>query len=233
MRFTKYSLLATVFSVLVSAVQIHPEQSPLNGDHGKADLIDILTKAGIIPDVLDPFVPKLTLSIFWENATAEVGNLVPVSDVQTPPDVQFIDFTPGLPLATTKRAKHSQLTLALTDPDAPSRDNPKWSQVCHWLATNVQLTHPDSSSSSGFSKDVVDIMPYKPPGPPPKTGRHRYVFVALAPRNGTTKALHLSKPKERRHWGYEGDRTGVREWAESMGLEVIGANFVYAENEEQ
>nr|OQO31635.1 hypothetical protein B0A51_00787 [Rachicladosporium sp. CCFEE 5018] len=233
MRFTECSLLATVFGIVVSAAQMQPEQSPLNRDHGKAELIDILTKAGIIPDVLDPFVPNLTLSIFWENATAEVGNLVSVSDVQNPPDVQFIDFAPASLRSSKKHAKHPQLTLALTDPDAPSRENPKWSQVCHWLATNIQLTNPDSSLSSGFSKDVVDIMPYKPPGPPPRTGQHRYVFVALTPKNGTTKALHLSKPKGRRHWGFEGERTGLREWAESMGLEVVGATFVYAENEKQ
>ncbi|KAK6439285.1 carboxypeptidase Y inhibitor [Oleoguttula sp. CCFEE 5521] len=226
MRFTECSLLATVFSVVVSATQIQTEQRPLNGDHGKADLIDILTKVGIIPDVLDSFIPKLTLSVFWETATAEVGNLVPVSDVQNPPDVQFIDFTTGLSMVTRK---HSQLTLALTDPDAPSRNDPKWSQVCHWLGTNIQLTHLDSAGSMGFSKDVVDIMPYKPPGPPPRTGRHRYVFVALAPKNGTTKTLHLMRPSGRRHWGYEGERTGVREWAEEMGLEVVG-EFAVVEN---
>jgi phosphatidylethanolamine-binding protein (PEBP) family uncharacterized protein len=26
------------------------------------------------------------------------------------------------------------LTIVLTDPDAPSRDDPKWSEVCHWIA---------------------------------------------------------------------------------------------------
>lgn len=26
------------------------------------------------------------------------------------------------------------MTLALTDPDAPARDNPEWSEMCHWIA---------------------------------------------------------------------------------------------------
>jgi len=172
-----------------------------------------------------------------------------------------------------------QLTLALTDPDAPSHHNPKWSQVCHWIATDIPLT--PSNSGSGSLADVVlnthhtnpqqqqqqkftDIMPYKPPGPPPKTGKHRYVFVALAPVNGTTEKLNLSKPEGRRRWGFGGEGEGVREWAGRNGLGVVGeflpfllcfgggviwvwrrkamgmltvmclgANFVYAEDEEQ
>lgn len=26
------------------------------------------------------------------------------------------------------------IAIALTDPDAPSRDDPKWSEMCHWIA---------------------------------------------------------------------------------------------------
>ena len=25
------------------------------------------------------------------------------------------------------------LTIVLTDPDAPSRESPEWSEVCHWI----------------------------------------------------------------------------------------------------
>jgi hypothetical protein len=72
----------------------------------------------------------------------------------------------------------------------------------------------------------TEIMPYKPPGPPPKTGKHRYVFVALAPVNGTTERLNLSTPKDRQRWGFEGERAGLREWAGENGLGVVGEFFV-------
>jgi len=73
-------------------------------------------------------------------------------------------------------------TIALTDPDAPSRDDPEWSEICHWIATNVPLSSSSASPSdlSGASdaknpgdvqaaaqtaaKDLKGIMPYKPPG---------------------------------------------------------------------
>lgn len=71
---------------------------------------------------------------------------------------------------------------------------------------------------------MEEIMPWKPPGPPPKTGKHRYLFVALAPKNGTTERLELSKPEDRQHWGFgsEGERQGVGRWAKENGLEVVG-----------
>ena len=165
------------------------------------------------------------MSIFWENATAEVGNTINPSRVQKQPDIEFIDAVPEL--WTTTKSKTAQLTVALTDPDAPSRDNPEWSEICHWIATDVSLTKPDDDDYKGFgfSPDVTEVMPYKPPGPPPKTGKHRYVFVALAPKNGTTESLSLSKPDDRQHWGYEKERQGLRLWAEEMGLRVVGEFF--------
>lgn len=68
-------------------------------------------------------------------------------------------------------------------------------------------------------------MEYKAPAPPEKTGKHRYVAVVLAPKNGTTEALDLVVPEERKKWGYEGARTGVREFAGLNGLKVIGEFF--------
>jgi phosphatidylethanolamine-binding protein (PEBP) family uncharacterized protein len=132
--------------------------------------------------------------------------------------------------------------ITLTDPDAPSRDNPKWSEMCHWIAANVSLSsktysilplpkHKLTYVNANSSPD--DVMPYKAPGPPPKTGKHRYVFLVFAPRNGTAEPLRLSKPKERQHWGTGDERGGVRDWAERNGLVAVGAEFLYAENEKQ
>lgn len=177
-------------------------------------------------------MPLVNVSISWNNATADLGNSASPADLQKAPSVQLVDW-PTVDVdedfELRKTHKSTQLTLALTDPDAPSYDDPKWAQVCHWIATGFRV---DSDSIEG-SKHATDVMPYKPPGPPPKTGPHRYIFVALAPKNGTSKSLHLTKPEDRQHWGYDGERMGVREWAEENGLGVIGANFVYAENAEQ
>lgn len=149
----------------------------------------------------------------------------------------------------------TRIVVALTDPDAPSREDPEWSQICHWVVYGVRVQSPSSSPLSELEGDVEEIIhshndkpqdnnnkpyhhkldtiiPYKPPGPPPKTGKHRYVFVAMTAANGSSEGLDLSVPKDRRHWGYgdgDGDgkerareRLGVREWMGENGLVVIG-----------
>ena len=205
-----------------------------------------LEKANIIPTVLDPFTPLLTLNVTWKKATADLGNRIKPKKAKKQPSVTLFDIVPS---SSTNNGEGPfkplddkiQLTIALTDPDAPSREDPEWSQICHWIATDVKLSPVASDDSKANTDDndddeddessapssLTEIMPYKPPGPPPKTGSHRYVFVALAPLNGTTETLHLSVPKDRKRWGFEGERAGLREWAGENGLGVVGMFFFF------
>ncbi|KAK4506652.1 hypothetical protein PRZ48_000384 [Zasmidium cellare] len=199
------------------------DQRPLSVDD-RFDLIQELKKAEIIPTVLDSFHPFLTISVDWKKASVDVGNTIKPKKVKKAPNVQLIDDLPEL-----KRTL-PQLTLALTDPDAKSRDDPKWSEMCHWIATNITLT---SDGKIDATQAFDEIVPYKAPAPPKKTGKHRYVFVALTPKNGTHEPLHLRAPADRQHWGYGKERIGVRQWAEDNGLAVIGANFFYAQHKKQ
>lgn len=245
--------------------------------------------------MIDRFEPQVNLNISWSapNTTVEVGNTLNISNVSSIPHVK-LESLANLPhpqtswLDTIKGKKHKpkhhkhkipQLTLVLTDPDAPSRDDPKNSEFCHWIATNIPLSrlhHTLSTTQSktssltdlihtlesliSFSSDdstVVDatkhhkhkgkknkhgkgkgkgkgkhgthkrrtpydVLNYTAPAPPPKTGKHRYVFLALAPLNSTTEALHLTAPAERVHWGYGEKGRGARDWMADMGLGVVG-----------
>ncbi|KAK3704415.1 carboxypeptidase Y inhibitor [Vermiconidia calcicola] len=228
------SFIVCVFFVASGLFALNAQQQFKDGD---LDLLYELKKAEIIPTVFDEFKPQVSISVQWANASAEYGNTINPSRTQKEPKIKLIDSTPSF----WSDGKKPQLTVALTDPDAPSRDNPEWSEICHWLTTDVDLRKPDHDDDDD-EEDLIskairmlnsDVMPYKPPGPPPKTGKHRYVFVALMPKNGTTDSLHLEKPGDRQHWGYKHERNGVRMWAEDMGLEVIGANFIYEQNDEQ
>ncbi|GAB7328215.1 hypothetical protein MBLNU13_g00237t1 [Cladosporium sp. NU13] len=244
-------LIGAALALAATANPIIKEQQPVLSDgleEQQVDLIKELEKAHIIPTILDPFVPLLTLNATWKKATADLGNTIKPKKAKKEPVVHFLDTVPFSSFSMANNDHTNllnsgiQLTIALTDPDAPSRNNPKWSQICHWIATDVHLT-PSSGSDNNNDFHIIgggqkhqtltEIMPYKPPGPPPKTGKHRYVFVALAPRNGTTERLHLSTPGDRQRWGFEGERAGLREWAGKNGLGVVGANFVYAQHKKQ
>jgi len=205
--------------------------APTGGDQivfeTDADLTRVheeLFNAQVIPTVLEEFQPILGLSAEWSSSdVADLGNTLKPANLQSAPSVSLVKGS-----SMSRSFITTTYVLTLTDPDAPTRDNPIWSEFCHWIATSSSPT-----ISVGIDPEHLnDVVEYKPPGPPPKTGKHRYVFTAWVPANGTKEKLHLSKPEERKHWGGEEGR-GVQKWAKENGLVAVGANFIYAQNEKQ
>ena len=177
--------------------------------------------------MIDDFLPLLSLDVEWSTKSyASLGNTLKPKKLQDAPTVTL----EGFEASTDICGSNTQLVVTLTDPDAPSRDDPKWSEMCHWIAAGVsasaELDLITGRCASVTLTKLSEIMPYKAPGPPKKTGKHRYVFLAFAPANGTTDELHLSKPKDREHWGYDGKGHGVRDWARDNGLVPVGESSV-------
>ncbi|KAI9873497.1 MAG: hypothetical protein M1830_000343 [Pleopsidium flavum] len=189
------------------------------------------------PTVLDDFHPSISLTISYPSAheSVDLGNTISPSDVESAPAFELhAPSTSLLPITNT----NTIYTLILTDPDATSRSSPKMSEMCHWIATNLTLSPSLSTTSSAVSisplshnlhKTTDELISYLAPSPPPKTGKHRYVFVLLAGPEGK----ELKKPEERPHWGYGKVRHGVRDWAQENGLVIVGANFFYSQNKKQ
>ncbi|OCL04554.1 PEBP-like protein [Glonium stellatum] len=197
-----------------------------------------LKKAEIISTVIDDFLPSLTLSVSWPKKNANLGNTIKPKHVQDTPTIELYDEI----TSTSRSSCKSNMTyvITLTDPDAPSRDNPEWSEMCHWIAAGVPLSSDSVSilpileaTMPKAMESYEEIMEYKPPGPLPKTGKHRYVFLVFAPANGTSQPLDLTKPSNRQHWGTGKERGGVRQWAKENGLVPVGANFIYSQNKKQ
>lgn len=174
--------------------------------------------------VIDDFVPKYYLHADWpDHQHANLGNTLDPGELKAQPAVKLYSDSP--------HANHDDLTyiVTITDPDAPSHDDPEWSEFCHFIATNMPAPRPlpdqrmgPSDHTTASRAGLTDIMSYKPPAPPAKTGKHRYVFLVFTPGNGTTDALHLSKPSGRKHWGHKHAGHGVREWAWENGLVPVG-----------
>jgi phosphatidylethanolamine-binding protein len=196
-----------------------------------------LKKADIIDDVVNDFEPKCFLAPYYgkKHRSVTLGNAIKPSKTQIRPSLKI--YCPDI------QSTHG-LTIVLTDPDAPSRSNPEWAEFCHWIGI---IPVPDQeflemSMASGAEKELVEctsslslvtdignnVAADKPPGPPPKTGYHRYVFLLLQGDN-----TNLTAPKDRKNWGTGKERHGVRDWAKKEGLEVIGANFFISKNKKQ
>ncbi|KAJ9138363.1 Phosphatidylethanolamine-binding protein [Pleurostoma richardsiae] len=200
------------------------------------NVIHELKKAEIIPTVIDEFIPALLVDAEWsDDEYASLGNTLKPKQLQETPSIKL---TPIAESAFGLSDSNLTYAVTLTDPDAPSRDDPKWAEMCHWIATGLSISSSSADVGSRSDAEVgvmplKDIMPYKPPGPPAKTGKHRYVFLIFAPANGTTESLNLTKPDDRQHWGTGKERHGVRDWALDNGLVPVAANFIYAQNKKQ
>jgi phosphatidylethanolamine-binding protein len=62
----------------------------------------------------------------------------------------------------------SYYTLVMTDPDAPSRAEPKFREWHHWIVANI----PGNDVGEGET-----LSAYIGSGPPQGTGLHRYVIL--------------------------------------------------------
>lgn len=76
-------------------------------------------------------------------------------NVLTPTQVKDV------PVVTWNAAADSLYTLCMTDPDAPSRQNPKFREWHHWLVGNI----PGSDVNKGET-----LSAYVGSGPPEGTG---------------------------------------------------------------
>ncbi|KAK0654513.1 Carboxypeptidase Y inhibitor [Lasiodiplodia hormozganensis] len=227
------------------------EQHFLSNDNGAVAPKSILgvraelIKAEIIPTVIDDFLPSLTVNITWlSDETANLGNTVKPKKLKRAPSIHLNDEPTSASVMSPCKSNMTYV-LAMTDPDAPSRDNPEWAEFCHWIIAGIPLSSPDAScvespsSADGrahaetASSGLKEIMEYYPPGPPPKTWKHRYVFIIFAPTNSTSQPLDLTKPRDRKNWGTGEERHGVRQWAKENGLTPVAANFIYSQNKKQ
>lgn len=190
-------------------------------------VIETLKKHEIIPDVIDEFNPTTTVSVEYPHKhSVKLGNTLSPNNTQDRPHIQV-----------TPEPEHegAKYTLVMTDPDAPSREDPKWSEFCHWISSDIELPSVESiaaaqSFEASAAKGKKEVVEYMGPAPPEKTGKHRYVFL-LYRHSSDTK--DLTSPKERKNWGTGKARHGARQWAGEYNLTLVGANFFFAENSKQ
>ncbi|ODV70460.1 PEBP-like protein [Hyphopichia burtonii NRRL Y-1933] len=201
-------------------------------------------KHKIIPDVVDKFDTQGLLTIEYnENDQVALGNTLKVENTQHKPTIQFTLNSPGLE-KELEISKDDRFTLVLTDPDAPSNKDHKWSEYAHWIVTDLPLNeNSESASSNAEGKEdslstILDytkgkeILSYVGPAPPPKTGKHRYVFLLY---KQDPKVYLLPAPPDRPNWGTGIPSSGVKDWIKKHGgkLQLLGINFFYAQNDDQ
>lgn len=124
----------------------------------EGNIANIMEANKIVPDVID-VAPKATLQVSYPS-----GVVVDFGNELTPTQVK------DQPTVTWEADDDCYYTLIMTDPDAPSRENPIVGEVRHWYVVNI----PGNNVEKGEA-----LFQYIGSGPPKDTGLHRYVFLVF------------------------------------------------------
>lgn len=169
-------------------------------------LVAALAAQQVVPDVIDS-APQFTVEAKYSSgAMMMIGSELTPTSVKDIPDFVLWQADPN-----------AFYTLCLTDPDAPSRAEPKFREFLHWLVVNI----PGRDLASGQT-----LVEYIGSGPPLGTGLHRYVLLVYRqPGRITPDESHVSNTSR------EGRRSfRIRAFAAKYQLgQPVAANFYQAQ----
>merc|ERR1711974_68514 len=164
---------------------------------------DAFAEAGIVKDLkISP--PEKQLQVLYPG-------LNPLAPGETLSVTNTVE-TPGLRLVGAVEGK--LYTVAMVDPDAPSRKNPRAAQWLHWIITNVK----GELLISGEELVGDQVTPYAGPSPPKSSGPHRYVLLVWQQQN----TVSMESPRSRA-------RGDISRISKSLGLGApIAGNYFFA-----
>ncbi|KAF7382915.1 hypothetical protein HZH66_013317 [Vespula vulgaris] len=164
-----------------------------------------LQKHGVVPDVIDK-VPSAVLDVVYpNNLVVEIGKVLTPTQVKNQPTVKWTGDA------------NTFYTLCMTDPDAPSRKDPKFREWHHWLVANI----PGSDISKGET-----LSEYVGSGPPEGTGLHRYVFLLYK----QPKKLTFDEKRLTNRSGDNRGKFSIKKFANKYNLgDPIAGNMYQAE----
>jgi len=167
-------------------------------------VVDEMEKEKVVPDVIDT-VPKSKLTVQYGSLSVDLGNIMTPNNVKHPPTVTWIfDF-------------NKYYLLCMTDPDAPSRADPKFREWHHWLVGNIP--------GNDIAKGEV-LSQYVGAGPPQGTGLHRYIVLVYE----QPEKLKFDEQKLTNRSGDHRGKFAIRKLAKKYNLgEPIAGNFFQAE----
>ncbi|KAK3871342.1 hypothetical protein Pcinc_023507 [Petrolisthes cinctipes] len=163
-----------------------------------------MEKHQVVPDVI-PTVPSAVVKVVLSGVEIDQGTIITPTETEFPPTELSWPCEDG-----------ALYTVCMTDPDAPSRENPKFREWHHWLVVNV----PGCDVAKGET-----LSPYLGSGPPKDTGLHRYVYLVYK-QNGK---LTCDEPRLTSTSGEHRGCFSIKKFAEKYKLELMAGNFYQAE----
>lgn len=167
-------------------------------------VMDNFKSLEVVPDVIDS-LPKEPAEVSYPSGVkVEFGNELTPTKVKDIPTVKW------------NAESDTYYTLCMTDPDAPSRKDPKYREWHHWLVGNIK----GNDVSSGET-----LSAYVGSGPPQGTDLHRYVFLVYKQPGKLT----FDEPRLPNTSGDNRGKFSIKNFATKYKLEgPVAGNFYQA-----
>lgn len=136
------------------------------------ELAASLEKANLVPGsaasiIPSSFKPSTKLNVTFGDKLVDLGNFFRAGECKIAPNLSF--------KPEGGASSSASYTLILTDPDAPTPDDPKFAFWRHWILTGLQPLSGDSGQVAVTKGPVTEYL-----GPGPKD---EYAFLGLLCQN--------------------------------------------------
>ncbi|XP_064079500.1 protein D3-like [Macrobrachium nipponense] len=195
-----------------------------SGRMAEQQQISRLMTEEIVPDVVDE-LPSNCVKVKYGSREVSCGNvLTPTQVFEEPTEICWPADTSNL------------YTLCMTDPDAPSRQNPIMREFLHWLVVNIPGVNFQKETLATVSTDMV-YLAYQQPGKiscdEPKMQQLRInssespLFTEAEGKvaSGRRSKLFFLSVENRRQFS-------IRNFAAKYKLKPVAGNFYQAEYDE-
>ena len=167
-------------------------------------LDEAYNKHKIIPEVVDQFDTQGLLTIeYGQKDQVTLGNTLTVDGTQEKPKIQFTLNLPNLEAELLVK-EDDKFLLVLTDPDAPSNTDHKWSQYCHWIVSDLKLNSNNSEGADSLStildfSKATDLVSYQA-GPSTRRQVSTVMCFCSTSKTLTLTWLHLQTDPRGERW---------------------------------
>ncbi|RYC62039.1 hypothetical protein CHU98_g4166 [Xylaria longipes] len=172
-------------------------------------LIASLAKANLVPGsaadlIPEGFRPTTKLNVSFGEKAVELGTFLRAGECKQAPTITFAPET-GAP-------ENASYSFILTDPDAPTPDDPKFAFWRHWVLSGLRPESVDAAATSS------ELTAYLGPGP-----KDEYLFLLYREPQG----LGLSKEDVGGEEFVQRRSFKPAEFAARHRLRLVAVNWMY------
>ena len=164
------------------------------------------------PDVLPNISMDVDIDISFGSKRVHSGDFVASTISESPFRLKVQSFDKGEKL----------VTVAVVDPDVPNVETDSFDSRCHFLASNIPLSHINNTIDlAKLSSENQVMIPYLPAYAQKGAPYHRLAIVILQQKDNTPVDLQVAMSKA----GFGRDNFSLRAFVSRHLLKPIGASL--------